>query len=94
MTDEHPSHNEFVRRPEFGLAQELGRERHGTLMLRLDALEASLRVQKDSQDVTWERMREQMHGVVTALRFLAAAVTLLCAINAPGLLKVLKGLTP
>lgn len=85
MPDHEDGATGHVSRAEFQLAKELYAERHGTLMLRLDALDASMRAQKELQDMVNTALREEMHSVTKRLDLQTMVLLLLVAVNLPGL---------
>lgn len=83
---------DVVRRGEFSAVRELHTERHGTLMLRLDALEAKLVAQKEVQELTNKALEKTIDGLGHKMVLQTLVLALLVAVNAPGLMSfVTKG---
>lgn len=81
----------FVTRAEFGAVKELNTERHGTLLIRLDSLEARMVAQKEVQDLVNKDLQKEVGSMASRLVLQTIVLAILVAVNLPGLYVVLKG---
>lgn len=81
----------FVTRAEFSAVKELNTERHGTLLIRLDSLEARMVATKEVQDLVNKDLQKEVAGMANRLMFQTVVLAVLVAVNLPGLYVVLRG---
>lgn len=83
--------SEEVTRGEFNAVKEMASERHGTLLIRLDSLEARMVAQKEVQDLVNKDLQKEVAGMANRLSLQTIVLLLLVAVNLPGLFVLLKG---